>query len=58
VSGEVTAINEEILDAPETVNSDPYGDGWMVKIKLNDPDELQELMDAEAYTAYCEEREH
>lgn len=58
VSGEVTATNEEILDAPETVNSDPYGDGWMVKIKLNDPDELQELMDAEAYTAYCEEREH
>ncbi len=57
VSGEVTAVNEEILDMPETVNSDPYGDGWMVKIKLSDPDQLEGLMDPEAYAAYCEERE-
>ncbi|MGD8857221.1 MAG: glycine cleavage system protein GcvH [Chloroflexota bacterium] len=57
VSGEVTAVNEEILDAPETVNTDPYDGGWMVKIKLSDASELDGLMDTEAYTAYCEERE-
>lgn len=57
VSGEVSAVNEEILDVPETVNTDPYGDGWMVKIKLSDLDQLEGLMDPEAYAAYCEERE-
>ena len=57
VSGEVTAVNDDLLDAPEILNSDPYGEGWMVKIKLSDPAELQGLMDAAAYTAYCEERE-
>ena len=57
LSGEVTAVNEEILDAPETLNSDPYGDGWLIKLKLSDPAELEELMDTAAYTAYCEERE-
>lgn len=57
LSGEVTATNEDILDTPETLNSDPYGEGWMVKIKLSDPAELEALMDAEAYTAYCDERE-
>ena len=57
VSGEVVAVNEDILDAPETLNSDPYGEGWLVKIKLSDPAELDELMDSAAYTAYCEERE-
>jgi glycine cleavage system H protein len=57
VSGEVTAANEDILDAPEILNTDPYGEGWMVKIKLSDPAELEELMDAAAYAAYCEERE-
>ena len=57
LSGEVTASNDEILDVPETLNSDPYGEGWMVKIKLSDPSELDGMMDAEAYTAYCEERE-
>ena len=57
LSGEVTASNEEILDVPETLNSDPYGEGWMVKIKLSDPSQLDGLMDAAAYTSYCEERE-
>ena len=57
ITGEITAVNEEILDVPETLNSDPYGDGWMVKIKLSDLTELEGLMDAAAYTAYCEERE-
>jgi len=49
VSGEVTEINEAISDAPETVNKDPYAGGWMVKIRASDIDELNDLMDAEAY---------
>jgi glycine cleavage system H protein len=57
VTGEVTAVNEDLLDAPEILNTDPYGDGWMVKIKLSDPAELDGLMDPAAYAAYCEERE-
>lgn len=57
ISGEVTAVNEELLDAPETLNSDPYGEGWLVKIKVSDPSELEDLMDTVAYAAYCEERE-
>ncbi len=48
-SGEITELNEALEDAPETVNQDPYNDGWMVKVKLNDPSELDELMDAAAY---------
>jgi glycine cleavage system H protein len=52
VSGEVVGINEELEDAPETVNKDPYGDGWMVKIKLSDTSELDELMDAAAYESH------
>lgn len=56
VDGEITAVNEALVDAPETVNTDPYGAAWMVKIKITDPAQLDELMDAEAYKAYCEER--
>lgn len=56
VSGEVTATNEDLQDAPEILNSDPYGEGWMVKIKLADTSELDNLMDPEAYSAYCDER--
>lgn len=55
-AGEVIAVNEDLPDAPEVLNTDPYGEGWMVRIKLSNPDELAELMDADAYTAYCEER--
>lgn len=51
VAGEVVAINEALPDAPETVNKDPSGDGWFVKIKLSDPAELDGLMDEEAYKA-------
>jgi len=51
VSGEVLEINGDLEDAPEKVNEDPYGDGWMVKIKLSDSSELDDLMDAEAYSA-------
>lgn len=49
VSGKITEVNEALNDAPETVNSDPYGDGWIVKIELSNTDELNELMDADAY---------
>jgi len=49
VSGEVTEINEVLRDAPETINSDPYGEGWMIKIRLSDNAELDKLMDAAAY---------
>ena len=56
VSGEVLAVNEDLPDEPEVLNSDPYGDGWMVRIAINDPSELDNLMDPAAYTNYCEER--
>lgn len=56
VAGEVTAVNEELPDVPEVLNSDPYGEGWMVKIKIADPNELEDLMDPSSYTTYCEER--
>lgn len=49
VSGEVTEINEALEDAPETVNQDPYGNGWMVKIKLSVLSEIDDMMDAAAY---------
>lgn len=49
VSGEILEFNEELNDAPETVNKDPYGKGWMVKISLTNPAELSELLSAEQY---------
>jgi len=49
VSGEVVEVNEELAEAPEPVNEDPYGAGWMFKMKLSDPSELDGLMDAETY---------
>lgn len=58
VSGEVLATNEDLASAPEVVNSDPYGKGWMVKIKIADASQLTALMDAAAYAKYCEERAH
>jgi glycine cleavage system H protein len=57
VSGEVLAVNEDLADAPETLNSDPYDSGWLVKIKLDDPSELDVLMTAEEYEAFNEDRE-
>jgi len=57
VGGKVTAINEALQDAPETVNSDPYGAGWFIKIAISDASELDDLMDADAYARYCAERE-
>lgn len=52
VSGEIVEINESLNDNPEVVNSDPYGEGWMVKIKLTDLSELDNLMDSAAYEAH------
>ncbi|MDZ7721374.1 MAG: glycine cleavage system protein GcvH [candidate division KSB1 bacterium] len=49
VSGKVVEINESLADDPEAVNRDPYGDGWMVRIELSNPSELDDLMDAPAY---------
>lgn len=51
VSGEIIEVNAALEGAPQTVNTDPYGEGWMIKIKLINPAELDELMDADAYTA-------
>jgi glycine cleavage system H protein len=50
VSGEVTEFNESIESAPETVNNDAYGDGWMIKVKLSNPSELDDLLSAEQYS--------
>ena len=49
LSGEITAVNEALSDNPETINEEPYGEGWMVKVKLSDPSEADQLMDASAY---------
>ena len=49
LSGEVTAVNEAAAESPETINEDPYGEGWLVKVKLSDPSEVDALMDAAAY---------
>jgi glycine cleavage system H protein len=51
LSGEITAVNESLGDAPETINEDPYGEGWLVRVKLSDPSELDSLMDAGSYEA-------
>ena len=51
VSGTVVEVNEALRDAPELMNSDPFGEGWIARVELSDPGELDNLMDAEAYTA-------
>lgn len=51
VSGEIVEFNEKLEDAPELVNDDPYGEGWMIKVALSDKAELDELLDAEGYQA-------
>lgn len=56
VGGEVIAINNLLEDAPEKVNAEPYGGAWLIRIKPTNPGELDALMDAAAYTKYCEER--
>jgi glycine cleavage system H protein len=54
VSGEIVAVNEELEDAPEMVNEEPYGGGWVVRIEPADDDELDALMDVEAYREFLE----
>jgi len=49
LSGEVVAVNQKVVDAPETVNDDPYGEGWLIKIRMTNPAEREQLLDAVAY---------
>ena len=56
VSGEVAEINDALPDSPEVVNSDPYGGGWMLRIRMSDPAELEQMMDPAAYQENTEER--
>jgi glycine cleavage system H protein len=49
LSGEVLEVNQKVVDEPETVNEDPYGDGWLIRIRLSDPAEADSLLDADAY---------
>lgn len=49
VAGEVVAVNDALQGAPELVNSDPYGDGWMIRVRLDDPASIEALLDADAY---------
>lgn len=58
VTGEVVAVNEELEDAPEQVNDSPFNEGWLVRIRLDNPDEIQGLMDAGAYEKFCEDEDH
>jgi glycine cleavage system H protein len=56
LSGEVLEVNQKVVDAPETVNEDPYGDGWLVRIRLSDPSEIDALLDVAAYTQVLAEQ--
>jgi len=49
LSGEVVAVNEVLSDSPEQINEDPYGEGWLVRVRLSDPDEVEQLLDVAAY---------
>jgi glycine cleavage system H protein len=53
-SGEIVAVNEALENSPELINQDPFGDGWMLRIRLMDPDELNELLGVGEYKAICE----
>jgi glycine cleavage system H protein len=56
LSGEVVEINRAVVDAPETVNEDPYGDGWLVRVRLSDPSQAEALLDVEAYKRHLDEQ--
>jgi glycine cleavage system H protein len=56
LSGEVVAVNQKAVDEPETVNEDPYGEGWLIRVRFSDPGEVDDLMDAEAYRAHVAEQ--
>jgi glycine cleavage system H protein len=55
VSGEVVAVNDQLNSAPEDVNADPYGKGWMIKVRMSDSGEVASLLDANEYEAFLEE---
>jgi glycine cleavage system H protein len=57
-SGAIVTVNEDLSGTPELINQDPYGKAWLIRFKLDNPDELSDLMDAAAYEKYCEERTH
>ena len=54
LSGEVLEVNQQVVDAPETVNEDPYGAGWLIRIRVSDPSEVESLLDVNAYRASLE----
>ncbi len=54
ISGEIVEVNEGLADSPEKINEDPYGDGWMVKVRLSDPAEVDQLLDVDAYKELLE----
>jgi glycine cleavage system H protein len=56
LTGEILEVNRAVADAPETVNEDPYGEGWLVRVRLSDPTEAESLLDAEAYQALLAEQ--
>jgi glycine cleavage system H protein len=56
LSGEVVGVNSALLDAPETINEDPYGEGWLIKVRLSDPGEVDDLMDVDEYRKFLEEQ--
>jgi glycine cleavage system H protein len=56
LSGEVVEANRKVAEAPETVNDDPYGEGWLVRIRLSDPSEVDDLLDADAYKQFLAEQ--
>jgi glycine cleavage system H protein len=58
LSGEISKINESLADNPELVNSSPFGEGWILKIKINHNEEIQELLSAEQYKLLIEKEEH
>jgi len=55
ISGKVSEVNAALIDSPEAVNDDPYGEAWLIKLKVGDSSEVDKLMDAEKYKAYVEE---
>jgi glycine cleavage system H protein len=55
LSGEVLAVNQKVVDEPETVNEDPYGEGWLIRVRLTNPAEVEDLLDAAAYKQLLEE---
>jgi glycine cleavage system H protein len=57
VSGKVLEVNDDLPDNPNMINEDPYGDGWLIKVEMNDPEEVDELMTADEYKEYIAEEE-